>query len=77
MKFKIFGIEFSIIADKVVEPKVYTTGYSSKTWTKKDVAKLINMYKRGKTPVGMARMLSRTSNAISTKLWKLKKNGDI
>ena len=52
-------------------------GFTSKPWSGEDLEKLIKMYERGLSAVGIARALGRTRSAITSKLWKLKKNGTI
>ena len=68
MKFTILGydIEISMGREQTesIKKKQRATGFSSKPWTKEDIAKLQDMVNRELTSIGMARMLSRTRASI-------------
>ncbi len=72
----LFGYNISITK---VQPTVkvthkHATGFTSKRWTTEEDAKLLKMYTDKKTRVGMAHMMSRTTAAINSRLWKLLKD---
>ena len=71
MKIKLFGYEF-IIERVIKQKRTKVKGFTSKTWSDEDIAKLLRMQAEGKTPVGIARTLGRTTQAITSKLWHLK-----
>jgi len=77
MKINIFGYTLSLTETVVPKKKHVRVGYSSKPWSNEDTAKLIAMHKDGKSNVGCARMIGRTTNSINAKLWKLRKEGII
>ena len=76
MKIKLFGYTFTLEQEvEIVKPeRKHTVGFTAKRWSEEDTAKLLKMQADGKTPVGMARSLGRTTAAINSRLWKLREH---
>ncbi len=64
---KLFGYEITI-----KKKKAKKTGYSRKAWTASETNTALRMRNEGKTTAEIAKHLSRTEQAVNSRLWKVR-----